>query len=96
VKVPGFHPPGIYSCFLRQQGFWLPSVRRFGANQSPLSTSVSRIPVTVLAGYPGAGKTTFLNRILSENHGRLQRWLRWHHLTGLATAVFVLGWIGSG
>lgn len=25
-----------------------------------------------------------------------QRWLRWHHLLGLGTAVFVLGWIVSG
>lgn len=25
-----------------------------------------------------------------------RRWLRWHHLMGLATSVFVLGWIGSG
>jgi hypothetical protein len=25
-----------------------------------------------------------------------QRWLRWHHLLGLGTAVFVLGWIISG
>lgn len=25
-----------------------------------------------------------------------QRWLRWHHLLGLGTAVFVLGWIFSG
>jgi G3E family GTPase len=29
-----------------------------------------RIPVTVLTGYLGAGKTTMLNRILSEPHGR--------------------------
>src|ERR1700761_7393942 len=28
------------------------------------------IPVTVLTGYLGAGKTALLNRILSENHGR--------------------------
>lgn len=25
-----------------------------------------------------------------------QRWWRWHHLLGLGTAVFVLGWISSG
>lgn len=28
------------------------------------------VPVTVLTGYLGTGKTTLLNRILSENHGR--------------------------
>jgi G3E family GTPase len=30
----------------------------------------SQIPVTVLTGYLGAGKTTLINRILSENHGK--------------------------
>jgi G3E family GTPase len=30
----------------------------------------SRIPVTVLTGYLGAGRTTLLNRIVSESHGR--------------------------
>ena len=30
----------------------------------------SQIPVTVLTGYLVAGKTTLLNRILSENHGK--------------------------
>lgn len=29
-----------------------------------------KTPVTVLTGYLGAGKTTFLNRILSENHSK--------------------------
>src|SRR4030081_510016 len=29
-----------------------------------------KIPVTVLTGYLGAGKTKLLNRILSENHGK--------------------------
>jgi G3E family GTPase len=29
-----------------------------------------RIPVTVLTGFLGAGKTTLINRILSENHGK--------------------------
>ena len=28
------------------------------------------IPVTVLTGFLGSGKTTWLNRILSENHGK--------------------------
>ncbi len=31
---------------------------------------MSRIPVTVLTGYLGSGKTTLVNRILSENHGK--------------------------
>jgi G3E family GTPase len=30
----------------------------------------ARIPVTVLTGFLGAGKTTLINRILSEHHGR--------------------------
>jgi G3E family GTPase len=31
---------------------------------------MTRIPVTVLTGFLGAGKTTFLNRILRESHGK--------------------------
>ncbi len=31
---------------------------------------MSKIPVTVLTGYLGAGKTTLINRILTEEHGR--------------------------
>ncbi len=31
---------------------------------------MSSIPVTVITGYLGAGKTTLMNRILSEQHGR--------------------------
>ncbi|HEY6453473.1 MAG TPA: GTP-binding protein [Steroidobacteraceae bacterium] len=30
----------------------------------------ARVPVTVLTGYLGAGKTTLVNRILSEQHGK--------------------------
>ncbi len=30
----------------------------------------ARIPVTILTGYLGAGKTSLLNRILSQDHGR--------------------------
>src|SRR6516162_562879 len=39
---------------------------RFGVVMS----EVPKIPVTVLTGYLGAGKTTLANRILSENHGK--------------------------
>jgi G3E family GTPase len=30
----------------------------------------SKIPVTILTGFLGSGKTTLINRILSENHGK--------------------------
>ncbi len=30
----------------------------------------SRVPVTVVTGFLGSGKTTLINRILSEQHGR--------------------------
>ncbi len=33
-------------------------------------SDLNRVPVTVLTGYLGAGKTTVLNRILTENHGK--------------------------
>jgi G3E family GTPase len=36
----------------------------------PAETAPAKIPVTVLTGYLGAGKTTRLNRILSEPHGK--------------------------
>jgi len=36
-------------------------------NKSP---SASRIPVTVIGGYLGAGKTTLINRLLAGSHGR--------------------------
>jgi G3E family GTPase len=34
------------------------------------ATAEGRIPVTVLTGFLGSGKTTLVNRILSEQHGR--------------------------
>ena len=34
------------------------------------STSDQRIPVTVVTGFLGSGKTTLINRILGEQHGR--------------------------
>ena len=35
------------------------------ANQLPLK----RVPVTVVGGYLGAGKTTLINRLLADDHG---------------------------
>ncbi|WP_373533400.1 GTP-binding protein [Vampirovibrio sp.] len=35
----------------------------------PISSD-KRIPVTILTGFLGSGKTTLMNRILSENHGK--------------------------
>ena len=29
-----------------------------------------RVPVTVITGFLGSGKTTLVNRILTEQHGR--------------------------
>lgn len=37
---------------------------------SQTATDGGRVPVTVLTGFLGAGKTSLLNRILSEAHGR--------------------------
>ncbi|UXA17583.1 GTP-binding protein [Mycobacterium sp. SMC-4] len=34
------------------------------------TTTDSRVPVTVITGFLGSGKTTLVNRILTENHGR--------------------------
>ena len=34
------------------------------------SDTDSRVPVTVLTGFLGSGKTTLVNRILTENHGK--------------------------
>ena len=35
-----------------------------------MNTVETRVPVTVLTGFLSAGKTTLLNRILTENHGK--------------------------
>src|SRR5262245_58889799 len=43
------------------------------ANRSSVMSepqTADKIPVTVLTGYLGAGKTTLFNRILSEPHGK--------------------------
>jgi len=29
----------------------------------------NKVPVTILTGYLGSGKTTFINYLLKENHG---------------------------
>ena len=34
------------------------------------SSTDNRLPVTVLSGFLGAGKTTVLNRLLNGDHGR--------------------------
>jgi G3E family GTPase len=39
-------------------------------NVSQQTSKDTRIPVTVLTGFLGAGKTTLMNRILTENHGK--------------------------
>lgn len=36
----------------------------------PAEAEEKRIPVTVLTGFLGSGKTTLMNRILTENHGK--------------------------
>ena len=40
------------------------------ADGKPDQTTPERIPVTLLAGFLGSGKTTLANRILSEQHGQ--------------------------
>ncbi|MGD9866164.1 MAG: GTP-binding protein, partial [Pseudodonghicola sp.] len=30
---------------------------------------MTRLPLTVIGGYLGAGKTTLINRLLAEDHG---------------------------
>ena len=40
------------------------------AESSPSPSSDSRVPVTVVTGFLGSGKTTLVNRILAEQHGR--------------------------
>lgn len=40
------------------------------AESSPSPSSDSRVPVTVVTGFLGSGKTTLVNRILGEQHGR--------------------------
>ena len=34
-----------------------------------MTTNIDKIPVTILTGYLGSGKTTFVNYLLKENHG---------------------------
>ena len=35
-----------------------------------MNNTSEQVPVTVLTGFLGAGKTTILNRILTEQHGK--------------------------
>ena len=39
-------------------------------SQAVMSSADDRIPVTVVTGFLGSGKTTLINRILGEQHGR--------------------------
>ncbi|KAH0144959.1 hypothetical protein KCU86_g23113, partial [Aureobasidium melanogenum] len=32
--------------------------------------SLTRVPITIITGYLGAGKTTLMNYILNERHGK--------------------------
>ena len=41
---------------------------------------VDKLPVTVITGFLGAGKTTFVNHILAEKHGKRVCGARWHSL----------------
>jgi hypothetical protein len=36
----------------------------------PAAAAAGKIPVTVITGFLGSGKTTLVNRILSGNHGK--------------------------
>ena len=36
----------------------------------PMEPPTRRVPVTIISGFLGAGKTTFLKRVLEEKHGR--------------------------
>ena len=40
-----------------------------GGSEPPPPTDEEKIPVTILTGFLGAGKTTLMNRILTEKHG---------------------------
>jgi len=35
-----------------------------------MSLETKKVPVTLITGFLGAGKTTFLNYVLTENHGK--------------------------
>merc|ERR1712054_431403 len=37
--------------------------------ESTMAAAQDKVPVTILTGYLGSGKTTFVNYLLNENHG---------------------------
>lgn len=70
-RVYGRHEPLDEVLFqhVRQLAILLLQQEGNGMTNSAIATD-SRVPVPVLTGFLGASKTTLLNRILTENHGK--------------------------